>query len=494
MKNRVIRCVAAGVITAVLITGCAGRQPAGLGMPEGEENQESESSTGFVKAEPGSYDSADTPVIVSINHPEATITFYHIPTGRNYTLSYDGTTTIYDKYGEAVSLEQIQEGDIVDVKFLKSKKKLADLRLSEAGWSRPEVTEFEVNQDKKSIMTGSEVYRFTEDVILLSEGQQIEWMDIHESDVLTLNGIDSTVYSVVVDRGHGYLKLKNEDYFIGGWIEIGQSLIQPVTEDMLLTVPEGVYDVLITHKGGGGTKQVVINRDEETELDVGDLKGEDIQKGTVLFSVVPASASVYIDGEKADISRPVELEYGIHQLIARADGYKTVTSYMKVGKAAAGIDITLDAVDTNTEEKDAEDNAPEESPDDADQSETITGTDNREEDQDSGKTDEDKTPDQAEDQDADKTSGSTHTDTVVSDSYQVYIDEPEGVEVYLDNNYMGIAPVNFEKTAGFHVVTLRKTGFVTRSYTIQVDKEDKDITYSFDSLEIRHTTDAEDSE
>jgi hypothetical protein len=33
------------------------------------------------------------------------------------------------------------------------------------------------------------------------------------------------------------------------------------------------------------------------------------------------------------------------------------------------------------------------------------------------------------------------------------------------------------------VITLRKTGYTTRSYTIQVDSEEKDISYSFADLE-----------
>ena len=75
--------------------------------------------------------------------------------------------------------------------------------------------------------------------------------------------------------------------------------------------------------------------------------------------------------------------------------------------------------------------------------------------------------------------GSTDT---TSGYYKVYVDAPEGVEVYLDGNYMGVTPCNFKKTAGTHVITLRKTGYTTRSYTVQVDEEAKDISYSFADL------------
>ena len=54
--------------------------------------------------------------------------------------------------------------------------------------------------------------------------------------------------------------------------------------------------------------------------------------------------------------------------------------------------------------------------------------------------------------------------------------------MYLDGNYMGISPCSFAKTAGTHVVTLRKTNYTTRSYTIEVSNEEKDISYSFADL------------
>ena len=79
--------------------------------------------TGFILTGPESYDSADTPVVVDIDEEKDTITFLNLDIGRRYTLSMDGTTKLSDKYGDSISLKQLQKGDIVDVTFLKSKKR-----------------------------------------------------------------------------------------------------------------------------------------------------------------------------------------------------------------------------------------------------------------------------------------------------------------------------------------------------------------------------------
>lgn len=256
-------------------------------------------------------------------------------------------------------------------------------------------------------------------------------MDLNPSDVLTFLGIGSQVLTVRVDKGHGYLRLENDENFVGGWIEIGQTKIQRITDDMLVLVPEGSYQVNISNKGGGGVKSVVIRRNEETVLDIGDLEIPEPQYGMVLFSMNPSTAQLYIDGSPVDPSEPIRLEYGLHQLIARAEGYQSITQYIRVGQESAGINVMLDANQTEDEMESSQESS----------------------------------------------SGQT-TDNY----YKVYIDAPERVEVYLDGNYMGISPCSFEKISGTHIVTLRKTGYTTRSYTIEVDNEAKDISYSFADL------------
>lgn len=413
--------------------------------------------TGFIPELPGSYDSADTAVIVSKNEKESTITFFNIATGRNYTLTYDGTTRISDQYGKELTIAQIGAGDVTDVTFLKSKKKLRSLSLSSQVWTNRAEGNFQINLNGKGLLVGKDQYRLAENVMVLSEGKQVEIMDINACDGLFLQGIDRTIYSITIEKGHGYLKLQNAEYFNGGWIEVGQALIQPVSEDMLLTVPEGKYQVLITNRGNGGTKEVSIERNRETVLDVGDLKGEEPVIGNIVFTVTPQEASVYIDGDKADISSPVSLEYGIHQLIVRAEGYETMTKYLKVGQPYANIDLELEEAEEETESGETD-------------GKNISGNSaSAERDSGSGSVSE---------------NSAAGAETVnASGDYRIYITSPKETEVYFDGKYVGLAPVDFKKESGTHVVTLRKSGSQTRSFTIQIDEEPKDISWSFSELE-----------
>lgn len=468
----------AGLAAASLLAACGRR----------EQIDEKKNNTGFVAAETGVFDSADTAVVAEIDMDEKSITLKNMQKKRQYTLSYDGTTFFYDKYGKVISITQLQKGEVVDVTFFRERKRLNSLQISGDAWNHKYIDEYRLNEEKFQAEVGSAIYAYSEDTVVISDGKQGDLIDINPVDVLTFRGIGSDLYSIVVERGHGYVRLKNEEYFYGGWIEIGNKTIQKVTENMMLTVPEGSHQVLISNKGTSGVKQIEVRKDMELELDVGDLKGEEPKYGSVVFTISPEEAALYLDGEKTDYSAPVRLEYGIHQMIVMAEGYDTISQYLKVGQASAGIEVTmkakedvsgndvtgndvlsdselLDEVNRILNEKGysgitADELAGNYTGQDQQPGTDSTGNDN------TGNS---------------NTNNSSQTNPPVTStlSYYVTIEAPIGVEVYLDGNYIGITPCSFKKEPGSHTLTLRNTGYVAKSYTIQVDEELKNISYSF---------------
>ena len=222
------------ICMAGLMTACGqwNSRPSGQSgssgqQPPGEEQQ----GTGFVVAGPYSYDSADTAVLTKKDGKEGTVTLLNLDLGRTYTLSVEGTSNLYDKYGEAVSLEQIVPGDIVDVTFLRSKKRLNTMQLSSSSWVNASASRYEIDLQRREVTIGEDVYKLAGDAIYLSQGMRIEAMDLNPADVLTFKGIGSSILSINVERGHGYLRLKNDEQFIDGYIEIGQSSIRRIEED-----------------------------------------------------------------------------------------------------------------------------------------------------------------------------------------------------------------------------------------------------------------------
>lgn len=464
MHGRISKALTVITIFALLATGCTS-QAYNIGMAKDKEHKVID--TGFSASTVGSYDSADTAVVMTVDQDNSGIIFMNMDTGRQYTLYYDGTTYVTDKYDGPMSISQIRAGDVVDVNFLKGKRQIASIKQSPDAWVYDSIDNYDLGGLNKTASIGNSTYSLPDEAVILSEGKRVEAMEIVSQDLVTIRGIDRKIYSVNVERGHGYLRLRNEQALIGGWIEVGNKVIREISEDMLLVVPEGSYQVALSNGGVSSIKDVVIERDRETVLDVSDIEIVQDKTGRILFTVNPAGADVSIDGELTDISSPVELPYGIHKIHMEADGYDSLTKYIQVGSEYAKISFEL-------EEK-KEEEAP-----------TISGNDL------TVPPLEEKEIPELEYAPVKDPEPSVSDNTIsATKSNKVYIDSPKGVEVYLDGNYVGIAPVSFKKNAGKHTITLEKSGYKKKSYTIYLYNDGEDVTYSFSELEREKSSSSE---
>lgn len=437
MYKRTLAVILIMMMSVLTITGCASLTDNSSTVQGGsreDDAAEKDEVPNFIVTEVGSYDSADTAVVVSVDSESGLVTLLNIAIGRQYTLSYDGTTYVKNKYEEPMSMSQIKAGDIVDVTFLKSRKKLASLQISPRSWVYNDVGNYNLGGINKTATIGSTTYSLPDYVVVLSDGERKEVMDVVNKDVLTISGIDHTICSIRVEKGHGYLRLSNDQALIGGWIEVGSAVVAQITENMLLTVPEGTYQVLLSNDSASCTKDIIVERDREVILNVGDLEMVKDKVGRILFSVEPNDAEMRIDGEKADISKEVELPYGIHRIQLKAEGYASVTKYIQVGSEYASLSFTMEEASEENENS------------------------------------------------SDNDDGKENAENAVTGN-RVYIDAPRGVEAYMDGSYLGVLPVNFAKVTGGHTISLRKSGYQSKSYTIYLYDDGEDITYSFVDLE-----------
>ena len=379
-------------------------------------------------------DSMDEAVVMSVDEEEKRIRLYNLVLGRTYTLEYNGATGIKNRFGDELVAGQLAEGDMVRVTFIKDEKLAKSVQLLDQVTTYEGISSFDINRAAYTMNFRGSQYQLHENVSVLSGGEQILLEEINPADTLKIVAADHEVYSIAVETGHGYVRLSGHESFVGGWVEIGQAVITRVNEEMLLVVPEGDYTLYISKDGVAGSKEISVKRDEETQVDVSELQTEKIKKtGKIIFTITPADAELYIDGELTDYSQEVELDCGIHQIRVKAEGYSTQIQYVKVGETLANLNITLKESDGDEEEEE----------------ETVS---------------------------------SNSAATAATSGYRVYIDAPQGAELYLDGSYVGIVPVNFEKKAGTYIVSLRRDGYQTRSYTLQIDDSQKDVTYSFSEL------------
>ncbi len=426
--------------------------------------------------------------------------FLAVDNDKLFELEYTNATPILGRYGDSLTIDQIMLGEILDVSYSIHSRELFELRISSEAWTFTDVTKFKINEDEHMMEIAGSTYKLPKTSIVSYGDELATFMDVTNVDTLTVKGYGRRVCSVIVERGHGYVRLQNDSYFEGGWIEIGQEIIKTVTEEMLIPVPEGSYHVRLTNKGYAAEEDVTVERDKETLIDLSQVDIKEVAIGHVAFEIDPDYAQLYVDGEMTDFDERVALEYGIHRVHVECAGYRDVDTNIRLSDKYANVDITL--------EREDEDSSTTRTTTNRAMTATLTpvptpGTISTETDADNGNVYPNlrnaATPTPYYENSTASTAASTSstasaTDTsasttastaadVISDTQKMYVECPEGAEVYIDGIYVGIAPITFIKpTAGSHVVTLSKNGYKTKSYTVSVYGDERDVTLSFSDL------------
>ena len=431
------------------------------------------------------YDSADTAAIKAIDTENDTISFRNKDTGRDYTLSYDNTSLMYNQYGRALSPKLLELGTIVDITFLKNSRHLNSLVISSAAWVHNGTKDYVFSESDETAEIGGTAYHLGNNALILAEKEPVILADILPGDTVRISGIGQEVYSICVTNGHGYVSLSTDEIgdqsLAGAWLELGNTVIHRISDNMLINAPEGVYTLHILGNGADYTKQITVARNKETVIDASDITLAEPSRGDVIFQTDPEEAKIYVDGIEALTGVSYQYDYGFHALKVSAQGYETIEKYLRVGQPSAVVQIDLEKAGTVSSNSSIAKSASAASVASSSAGTAKTAT--------------------AAVANTAKSSGTRYTvsgnssgSSVTESSntgnevtgYKVYVDAPVSAELYMDGSYIGVVPANFTKVSGTHTITLKKTGYTTRSYSISIDSAKCDKTYSFPDL-IRET-------
>ena len=413
------RCVCL-VFLVVMMCGCANKSDSQNKVQDTAKPMAAQSFTG---------------VITSVDKELKQLSVREIDTDVDTIINYDDTAEIKDKYKQDIYGDELEQGMIMKTTYRTSDAKLVSMEVPEDAWEYKNVDKFSFDTSESSMEVADELYQYSEQTYFGTSGNKaIEMVELSEADELTVRGIGYKVYSVIRTEGHGYLRLLNYKDFIGGMINIDDDIILPVTNNMLITVSCGNYRVTLNKGTAKASKTVSIKN-----------------VGSIKFNIDPIGADLYINGTKIDYSKPIALNYGTYSVSASLNGYSTYNGKLTVAEASKTINISLETSDTAS----AATSAP--------QSTASSET----------------TEPQAT---AAATSKSKTKTKKIDSNHTISVTAPEGAEVYLDNVYKGIVPCKFTKVIGSQTITLSKSGYVTKSYSVDILDDDKNVKLSFSEL------------
>ena len=204
-KNRKIKYITAVILASVLaLTGCAQgvSQVTALltntSQSGSDAAQDTEPETVIDElSRSGIYDSEDAAVVVKKDLEAGTVQFQNITSSRRYTLSYDGTTAVYDKNDQALSMEQLKEGSVVTVRFYKPRKALAYVKENPDCTSYSNVRNYSMDLRRGTITIGDELYNISGHVVVVSDGRETDMMEVNQMDELSVWGYKNMILSLI---------------------------------------------------------------------------------------------------------------------------------------------------------------------------------------------------------------------------------------------------------------------------------------------------------
>lgn len=339
--QRIILYVALLLWALLCVTGC------GRGNEDETQSQQTEEEQGTVQ---------NIFLILEHNTQEEAMNLYSLTTGLLYYYEYGFSTRFKDKYGSFASAAEFTPGRCVVIAPRDKDGYLTEVQFSDQVWEYEKVRRFRIEEEKGIMTIADTKYSLQEKVKVFSNGREISFSDISQDDILTVVGTERKIISVIVTTGHGTLALKNTDLFEDSFLQLGSNIFAMITPDLEIEVPEGEYDLTVANDGWGGTTKIEIARGETTEIDLETLKGEGKKKGLITFLIAAEDVVVYVDYQKIDHTKPVELTYGTHVLKIDAKGYDVWKKYLSVNseEATIMIELTESAKKENSKEETTE--------------------------------------------------------------------------------------------------------------------------------------------
>lgn len=407
------------------------------------------------------------------------ITVYNVMTEEEQKLIYTGATTFFDGYGVQMSAGQLLEGDlyqfVIDTKeeWISTAKEAIDRKeeREDGGvWEKTGVSYFTIEEDKISFRNQN--YRYSKELCVMSNGKKILLENIEPNvDIVTVRGVDQTIYEMIVTKGHGYISLSNHEDFVGGTITIGNTRIESIETDSKYLVREGSYRVAVNHGEYNGMEELTVKRDETTVFDVFTYGSGPIEKGWLNITVEPLGATLYIDGVKTAYTDGIELNYGTYRFEFTEGGYVSYESIVQISQPQQSLFVYLTE---QTGEITGDENDPTNDPETNQNQEEDDPT----QDADTSNTEEEEN--QNNESNAVQTSVSIkYLGYDFNENDAIYILGPEGSEIYLDGEYLGQAPIDFEKILGSYVITVIKSDGSVKNFNCSETDNGEDSYYNF---------------
>lgn len=348
-------------------------------------------------------------LIKEVDTKKSELTILDIEKGTKLVLKIDGAVDIKDVYGTLLAFAQLKTGDIIESKYDSTSMRPETIQITGQTWEKKNIQDLIYNKDNKTIQIGNDIYKYTDDLVTTFFGDNIALDKLDLVDMVTVKGYKDTIWSIALEKSHGFIVLKNHEKFVGGTIEIGKKT-EDIKKETKVTVLMGVQNIVVSKEGMTPfVTEVIVEEDKAVIIDIGSAQPT---AGMVSFTIIPGDVQLFINNvQYKDFSKPISLEFGTYNLRIEKSNYVPWESKLVVNQAYMPVEINMN-----------------------------------------------KKP------------------------QYINVNSPIGSSMYIDDNYIGIIPVEAPIDPGAHTITIRKEGYYSKIHSIQVEDDGQDANFVFPEL------------
>ena len=352
-----------------------------------------------------------------------TVRFYSINDKKHLSLTVDSETILTGANGGSMDYASLKIGDVVVVSQRASTGNAAKIFVPEDVWRKENITEVKVDTTANTVEYEGAIYNYGDDTFFVENGNSVYPGDISQTDIVTLIGKSNMLFTARVEKTHGHVVFKNMDKVENPVITLDGEPVELEQESGMLEVPEGSHVI-----GVSGTNvedyefDLIILPNEKKVIDVsekGIVPTEGM--GLIKLNITPSGYNVLLDGVPyLQSTSEIAAEKGTHKLEVVKPGYEKVSVDVTLAEETVVINMNLQK--NNKAESKAENN---------------------------------------------------------EGNVSVYSD-PGWAKVYVDGEYIGIAPVMVKLSYGEHYIEAELEGYDKFKTHVTVDSPDKAITAKFE--------------
>lgn len=340
------------------------------------------------------------------------------------------TASVNDAYGNVLPITQIKRGDIVEVDYQNEKDSIVAISKSVDVQSFKRINGVTIDKTTGQFNIGGTNYAYTDETMILNaDGSISDIGKIGPFDIVSIQELDGTVWSVTIDEASASLNMVDLPTQ-NGQIEIDNSrLIQfkDITEPIKL-IP-GEHKIVIKMDG-------YVTISEKLSVSAGQVYEMSLENAEIAYTTIQPRISANITSYTIKIGDKsygpgdeIKLQQGAYQVEVIAEGYEKWVRQVTLSKDTYMLSVALIPI----EEESSEEN-----------------------------------------------SNGTNTNEALNNSRTIVLNtSPPGAKVYINGAYSGETPYTVTLNNGSYNILFEKTGYMVYSTTILLDSSNDQSTFLY---------------